>query len=67
MINEYSTITCPACSFQKEEKMPVNACVHFYECINCKVMLNPKPDDCCVFCSYGTVKCPSMQEGNNCC
>ncbi|MFA9408701.1 MAG: GDCCVxC domain-containing (seleno)protein, partial [Candidatus Dadabacteria bacterium] len=30
-----------------------------------KVLLKPKPGDCCVFCSYGSVKCPSIQEG--CC
>ncbi|MHA2389931.1 MAG: GDCCVxC domain-containing (seleno)protein, partial [Candidatus Hodarchaeales archaeon] len=22
----------------------------------------PKQGDCCVFCSYGDVKCPPMQE-----
>nr|WP_304572174.1 GDCCVxC domain-containing (seleno)protein [Salinisphaera sp. LB1] len=24
-------------------------------------MLKPKPGDCCVFCSFGTVPCPSRQ------
>jgi len=24
-------------------------------------MLRPKQSDCCVFCSYGSVPCPSMQ------
>jgi hypothetical protein len=27
-----STITCPSCGFEKQEPMPGNACVHFYEC-----------------------------------
>src|SRR5450759_4250943 len=47
--------------------MPVDACQYFYECINCKEMIKPKLGDCCVFCSYGTVKCPPRQMGENCC
>jgi hypothetical protein len=25
-------------------------------------VLRPKPGDCCVFCSYGSVKCPPQQK-----
>jgi len=46
-----STITCPKCSYQKEEEMPTDACQYFYECKNCKTILKPKQGDCCVFCS----------------
>ena len=28
--------------------------------------LKPKPGDCCVFCSYGTVPCPPIQAGKYC-
>ena len=56
-----SVITCPVCAFQKEETMPLDACVFFYECNNCKIRLKPKAGDCCVFCSYGTIKCPRKQ------
>ncbi len=62
-----SVITCPQCGFEKEEEMPTDACVYFYECSNCKSLLKPKEGDCCVFCSYGTVKCPPMQMGNDHC
>ena len=62
-----STITCPVCGYQKEEAMPTDACQYFYECENCKTILKPKPGDCCVFCSYGTAKCPPMQQGESCC
>ena len=62
-----STITCPKCDFSKEETMPTNACQFFYECANCKTVLKPKKGDCCVYCSYGTVACPPIQEGKNCC
>ncbi|MEB2780563.1 GDCCVxC domain-containing (seleno)protein [Algoriphagus sp. C2-6-M1] len=63
-----STITCPQCGYQKDEKMPTDACQYFYECKNCLQVLKPKAGDCCVYCSYGTVKCPSIQlKGGNCC
>ena len=68
-----SVITCPICGHQKEETMPMNACQYFYECENCKKVLRPKTGDCCVYCSYGSVVCPPIQEsskkdsGNSCC
>lgn len=64
-----STLTCPRCGFRKTELMPVDACQFFYECTACHELLKPKPGDCCVFCSYGTSKCPSRQEGaeGECC
>ena len=62
-----SIIRCPKCGFQKEEQMSEDACCFFYECENCNVLLKPKPGDCCVFCSYGTVKCPPVQQDNDCC
>jgi hypothetical protein len=63
-----SLITCQKCGFQKNETMPTDACQFFYECENCKQVLKPLAGDCCVFCSYGTVKCPPIQLGDkNCC
>ena len=62
-----STITCPNCGHQKKEIMPTDACQFFYECEKCKTVLKPKEGDCCVYCSYGTAKCPSIQTGQNCC
>jgi hypothetical protein len=56
-----STITCPQCGHVKGETMPTDACQWFYECERCKTVLRPKAGDCCVFCSYGTNKCPPMQ------
>jgi hypothetical protein len=49
-----------------QETMPTDACQFFYECEHCKAMLRPKPGDCCVFCSYGSVKCPPVQQGDCC-
>ncbi|WP_150697311.1 GDCCVxC domain-containing (seleno)protein [Pandoraea terrae] len=62
-----STITCPVCGHAKEETMPTDACVWFYECERCKTVLKPKPGDCCVYCSYGTCQCPPMQQLGPCC
>lgn len=62
-----STITCPECGHKKEETMPTDACQFFYECENCKKVLRPLDGDCCVYCSYGDVACPSIQEKKNCC
>ena len=57
-----SELTCPFCGFKKKEIMPTNACQFFYECTNCEKLLKPNKGDCCVFCSYGTVMCPPVQE-----
>jgi len=62
-----SKITCPECEFSKVETMPTNACQWYYECEGCKTLLKPLKGDCCVYCSFGTVKCPPIQEGNSCC
>ena len=63
-----SQITCPECGFRRVEVMPTDTCQFFYECSECKAILRPKLGDCCVFCSYGSAKCPSKQTGNaRCC
>ena len=56
-----SVITCPQCGFAKRETMPTDACQFYYECKGCKALLRPKPGDCCVFCSFGSARCPPMQ------
>ncbi|MES2587715.1 MAG: GDCCVxC domain-containing (seleno)protein [Bacteroidota bacterium] len=62
-----STLTCPHCGFQKMEIMPTDACVYFYDCENCKQVLKPNKGDCCVYCSFGSLACPPIQAGENCC
>jgi hypothetical protein len=56
-----SLITCPKCGSQRRETIPRDACQFFYECPACGELLRPLPGDCCVFCSYGTVKCLPKQ------
>jgi hypothetical protein len=62
-----STITCPECGFMKAEQMAENSCQFFWECLECKAMIKPKEGDCCVFCSYGDVPCPPVQQEKTCC
>lgn len=62
-----STIICPYCGHAEKETMPTDACQFFYECRGCNTLLKPKPGDCCVFCSYGSIKCPPIQKQESCC
>jgi len=62
-----AVLTCPYCGHAKCEHMPADACQFFYECERCKTLLRPKPGDCCVFCSFGSVKCPPVQAQKPCC
>ncbi len=50
-----STLTCPVCGHVKTE--------------TCHTLLKPRPGDCCVFCSYGSVPCPPVQQAgrSGCC
>ncbi len=61
-----SVLTCPQCGHHSEESMPADACLFFWDCPKCHARLKPKPGDCCVFCSYGTVKCPPTQQHDTC-
>lgn len=54
-------ITCPACGARAEEEMSMDACIFFYECRQCHQMLRPRQGDCCVFCSFGSARCPPEQ------
>ena len=63
MVELISRINCPNCKHSKNEIMPTGNCVILYDCEKCKTILKPLPGDCCVYCSYGTRKCPSIQAG----
>jgi hypothetical protein len=57
-----SDITCPTCGYTKTETLPTEVCQLKYTCTKCNTEMFPKEGDCCVFCTYGTHKCPSKQE-----
>lgn len=62
-----STLTCPQCGTATTETMPTDACQFYYECPGCGELLRPLPGDCCVFCSFGNVPCPPIQQNQRCC
>jgi hypothetical protein len=62
IVQTASVITCPACGHSSTETMPTDACVYFHQCNGCGILLKPKRGDCCVFCSYGSLPCPPIQE-----
>lgn len=67
MVILQSTITCPKCDASRQEEMPTDSCQYFYKCTSCGELLKPEKGDCCVFCSYGDVACPSIQEKQGSC
>jgi hypothetical protein len=60
--SETCEITCPHCGFKKTEILPTEVCQIKYQCENCSKILTPEGDDCCVFCTHSTHKCPSKQQ-----
>ena len=62
-----SVLICPCCGHAKQETMPTDACQFYYERESCKAVLRPNRRDCCVFCSFGSVKCPPIQAQVACC
>ena len=61
MIKLQSTLTCPRCGQKTIGLMPTDACQYIFDC-TCGARLKPKPGDCCVYCSYGSLPCPPVQE-----
>lgn len=61
-----SELTCPECGHTELLEMPTDSCQWFYECTSCKTLLKPLKGDCCVFCSFGSVPCPPIQENGSC-
>lgn len=66
-VTRTSVLTCPRCGHAETLDMPTDSCQWFHTCTACAVVLRPKPGDCCVFCSYGSVACPPIQAGRGCC
>ncbi|WP_083499496.1 GDCCVxC domain-containing (seleno)protein [Thioalkalivibrio nitratireducens] len=62
-------MTWPESAYKKTETMPSDASQWYYECQACHALLRPKLGDCCVFCPYGSVRCPPMREAGRdyCC
>ena len=56
-----SDLRCPHCGHHESLAMPTDACLFVHECSACHALIRPNVGDCCVFCSFGSVRCPPMQ------
>lgn len=54
-------LTCPECGTQQAAEMLDSGHSYAYQCDGCKEIIEKKEESCCVYCSYGEVKCPSQQ------
>ena len=61
-----ATLQCPFCGKAEEMSMPENACVIMRPCSGCGRMMRAQAGDCCVFCSYGSMPCPPVQQHRRC-
>lgn len=61
-VQDSSEVTCPSCGFTFIEVLPTEYCLLSLDCKSCGESMHPGPGDCCVFCTHGTIKCPSIQE-----
>jgi hypothetical protein len=54
-------LTCPKCGHKQKMEIPTSTCQAFYKCEGCgKIIMAEK--SCCVFCDFGTIKCPAAEE-----
>ncbi len=54
-------LTCPDCGSKQKSEMLEAAYSYAYQCNSCSEIVEKKEDSCCVYCSYGDVKCPDQQ------
>ena len=61
-INLKTVITCQSCGMAEEIMMHPKLPEQKFVCKKCSAELLAQAGECCVFCSYGSVKCPPIQE-----
>ena len=61
-INLKTVITCKNCGTSEEVMMHAKLPEQKFICKRCTAELSARADECCVYCSYGSVKCPPVQE-----
>jgi len=54
-------LKCPHCSVEQRATMPVSGMKMAQDCRFCNETMIAKQGSCCVFCSYGIIKCPDAQ------
>jgi len=56
-----NNLSCPECGEKQKSEMLDEDYSYAYQCNGCASIIEKKENDCCVYCSYGEVKCPSQQ------
>ena len=59
-INRTSTLYCPHCIAGSHERMPMDRTLHEFQCILRSVQHGP--DEYCIYCAFGSRKCPQKQR-----
>jgi hypothetical protein len=54
-------LTCPECGAEENVEMLSMEIARIYKCDTCNEISHVNEDECCVYCQYGEVKCPSEQ------
>ena len=55
-------ITCPACGYRQRLTMEAFGQRLLWPCPACGSSLRPRPGEHCVYCSYASVPCPTVQR-----
>jgi hypothetical protein len=55
-------ITCPACGYQQIVTMEAFAQRTLWPCPACGSTLRPRPGEHCIYCSFASLPCPSVQR-----
>jgi hypothetical protein len=56
-----NALTCPDCGSKQNVEMLESGYSYAYQCDSCSEIIEKKHESCCVYCSYGEVKCPEEQ------
>ena len=61
-----ATIVCPHCQHPSEETMRVRVVERTIRCSECSETIEAPADKHCVWCAYGDIPCPVVQNAGSC-
>ena len=61
-VNRTSTLHCPYCRAGSHERMPMDRTLHEFQCLWCNRLVQQGPEEHCIYCAFGSRKCPQMQR-----
>lgn len=62
-INRTSTLYCHYCQAGSHERMPLDHTLHEFRCLWCDRLVQHGPEEHCIYCAFGSRKCPQKQRG----